>query len=287
VERHHRLAGRVAERRVRHAVAVDAGGLRGLGVGLFDRRAPLLSRWAHTDCSTRDARERHAGLIRCFKNPLAGVQCVRRVSLRTDYPPTRRHRLHQEVVERPDVDRSDLLVWGPVGAATQFAWFDADPEATAALLDAVPAVDERRVVAGDGGTYAFTRQSEFAFDPDLLDVIAAADVAFLPPVSFHGDGTATVDAVGEHQRLAALVEALAAYVDVTVEAVRDFHRGGAPAALTDRQRAALDAADAVGYYEIPREGSVADVAAELGCATSTAGELLRKAEARVVTAVVD
>ena len=212
---------------------------------------------------------------------------MRRVSLRADYPSARRHRLHQEVVERPGVDRSDLLVWGPAGAATQFAWFDADPGATAALLDAVPAVEQRRVVAGDGGTYAFTRQSEFAFDADLLDAVAAADVAFLPPVSFHANGTVTVDAVGERERLAALVEALATHVDVSIEAVRDFHRGGAPAALTDRQRAALDEAVAAGYYEVPREGSVADVAAELDCSTSTAGELLRKAEARVVTALVD
>lgn len=212
---------------------------------------------------------------------------MRRVSLRTDYPAARRHALHQELVERAGVERADLLVWGPVGSATQFQWFDADPETTAALLDAVPEVTHRRLVAGDGGTYAFTRQSGFAFDPDLLDVVASADVAFLPPVSFHGDGTATVDAVGEDDRLAALVDALAAHADVTVESVRDFHRGGAPAALTDRQRAALDAAVAAGYYEVPREGSVADVADALDCSTSTAGELLRKAEARVVTGLVD
>ncbi|SEW15612.1 helix-turn-helix domain-containing protein [Halobacterium jilantaiense] len=212
---------------------------------------------------------------------------MRRVSLRTDYPPARRHALHQEVVERSGVGRVDLLVWGPAGSATQFQWFDADADTTAALLDAVSAVEQRRLVAGDGGTYAFTRQSEFAFDPDLLAVVASADVAFFPPVSFHGDGTATVDAVGEDDRLAALVDALAAHADVTVESVRDFHRGGAPAALTDRQRAALDAAVAAGYYEVPREGSVADVADALDCSTSTAGELLRKAEARVVTALVD
>lgn len=214
---------------------------------------------------------------------------MRRVSFRADPPAARRHGLHDRVVASDAVARVDLLVWGPVGAATQFQWFDADPETTAALLDAVPEVTHRRLVAGsDGdGTYAFTRQSGFAFDPDLLAVVAEADVAFLPPVSFYGDGTVGFDAVGERGRLSALYDAVADYAAVDVEAVRDFHRGGAPAALTDRQRAALDAAVAVGYYEVPREGSVADVAAELECSTSTAGELLRKAEARVVTALVD
>jgi hypothetical protein len=212
---------------------------------------------------------------------------VRRVSFRADYPPARRHRLHDELVARDGVDRSDLLVWGPAGAATQFAWFDAGPEPTAAVLDAVPEVSERRLVAGDGGTYAFTRQTGFGFDEDLLAVVAAADVAFLPPVSFLGDGTATFDAVGEPERLSALHDALSDHADVAIEAVRDFHRDGAPATVTDRQRAALDAAVAAGYYEVPREGSVADVAAELDCSPSTAGELLRKAEARVVTGLVD
>jgi hypothetical protein len=211
---------------------------------------------------------------------------VRRVSFRTSYPPDRRHALHSEVVARDGVSRADLLVWGPVGAATQFQWFDADPAVAGALLDAVPEVDHRRLVAGDGGTYAFTRQSGFGFDPGLLDVVAAADVAFLPPVSFLGDGTAAFDAVGERERLSALHDALAEYADVEIEAVRDFHRGGAPASLTARQREALEAAAAVGYYEVPREGSVADVAARLDCSRSTAGELLRKAEARVVDGVL-
>jgi hypothetical protein len=212
---------------------------------------------------------------------------VRRVSFRADYPPDRRHALHGEVVARDGVSRADLLVWGPVGAATQFQWLDAAPTVAGALLDAVPEVEHRRLVAGDGGTYAFTRQSGFGFDPDLLDVVAGADVAFLPPVSFLGDGSAAFDAVGERDRLSALHDTLADYVDVTIEAVRDFHRDGAPAALTARQREALEVAAAVGYYEVPREGSVADVAARLDCSRSTAGELLRKAEARVVTGLVE
>ena len=43
----------------------------------------------------------------------------------------------------------------------------------------------------------------------------------------------------------------------------------------------------VGYYAVPRTGDVDDVATELDCAHSTAGELLRKAEAALVTGFVD
>jgi predicted DNA binding protein len=79
-----------------------------------------------------------------------------------------------------------------------------------------------------------------------------------------------------------LHDELAELGSVSIERVHPFERRQSPAALTDRQRAALDAAVEVGYYEVPREGSVADVAAALDCAHSTAGELLRKAEAAVV-----
>nr|WP_084177415.1 helix-turn-helix domain-containing protein [Natrinema saccharevitans] len=38
----------------------------------------------------------------------------------------------------------------------------------------------------------------------------------------------------------------------------------------------------VGYYEIPRDGTIADIAAVLDCSQGTAGELVRKAEAAVI-----
>lgn len=72
-----------------------------------------------------------------------------------------------------------------------------------------------------------------------------------------------------------------------IETVREYRPWSSPAVLTDRQQEALTAAVAVGYYEIPREGAVADVADAIDCSHSTAGELLRKAERTVLTAVID
>jgi len=43
----------------------------------------------------------------------------------------------------------------------------------------------------------------------------------------------------------------------------------------------------VGYYDVPRTGDTEAVAAALDCEPSTAGELLRKAEAAVVTDSVE
>lgn len=57
--------------------------------------------------------------------------------------------------------------------------------------------------------------------------------------------------------------------------------------LSRRQREAVAAAWDVGYYEVPREADVDAVAAELDCALSTASELLRRAESRLVADALD
>ncbi|WP_436928775.1 helix-turn-helix domain-containing protein [Halosimplex halobium] len=57
--------------------------------------------------------------------------------------------------------------------------------------------------------------------------------------------------------------------------------------LTDRQREAVAAANRLGYYETPRTATHADVAAELGCSPQTAGEHLRRAEAKLADAALD
>lgn len=52
--------------------------------------------------------------------------------------------------------------------------------------------------------------------------------------------------------------------------------------LTDRQREALDAAIRLGYFEVPRECTLTDVADELGVDKSTASGVLRRGEGRIV-----
>ena len=75
---------------------------------------------------------------------------------------------------------------------------------------------------------------------------------------------------------------------MTVEAIGEYDRRHAPVAgdLTDRQLEAVATAVELGFYEVPREAGVADVAAALDVAESTASALLRKAETRVMRRLV-
>jgi predicted DNA binding protein len=207
---------------------------------------------------------------------------VNRVAFGVTYPPERIHPLHRRLTRVDDASRMELLAWGPTDEVTTLSWFDTSPETARGLLAAVESAATTALVAEDGGTYAFVRQTRFEFDDALLAAVAEARAAFLPPVTFRTDGTATVEAVGERAALSEFYETLDELVDVRVERVRGFRRGGPTPTLTDRRREAVAAASAVGYYDVPRTGTVADVAAELDCAKSTAGELLRRAEAALV-----
>lgn len=53
--------------------------------------------------------------------------------------------------------------------------------------------------------------------------------------------------------------------------------------LTDRQREVIRTAFEMGYYEVPREISTADIAAELGVDPSTVAEHLQRAERNLMT----
>ncbi|MFC6976546.1 helix-turn-helix domain-containing protein [Halomicroarcula sp. GCM10025709] len=211
---------------------------------------------------------------------------MQRVEFAVTYPEDRAHPIHGAVQTTAGVSRAELLIWGPTGRVTSLLWFDCPVDTARRLLGAVEA-RTTELIGEDGGTYAFLEQETYELDAAVLGVVADAHVVFLPPVVFEESGNATVEAVGSREALGACYEALRERVPTTIKRVRPFRRGGESGALTDRQRAAVEAASAVGYYDVPRTGSVADVAAELDCAHSTAGELLRKAEAALVDAAVD
>lgn len=177
----------------------------------------------------------------------------------------------------------ELLMWGPTDAVTSLTWYDAGQSAVRSVLAATDSVESMTLVERDGGTYAFTVQGAFELDPAVMDVIERAQVSFVPPITFEASGDAQFEAVGEQSSLSAFYDALAAEIPVRIVHVQDFHRQRSPSGLTARQLTALQTAVAIGYYDVPRTGNVGDVATELGCAPSTAGELLRKAERAVLT----
>jgi len=212
---------------------------------------------------------------------------MKRVQFSMAYRDSLLHPLHRRLTAGTPITRAELLMWTPTADPTTLLWCDADRAATEALLDHVESLRSSSLVAGRDGTYAFLRQDAYEFPAPVLDAVAESAVIFLPPVVFLDSGVVRFEAVGEATALSALDDVLSELGTLTVERAHEFDRTHAAAGVTERQRAALEAGLSVGYYEVPRDGSVADVAAVLDCSTSTAGELLRKAEAAVIRGYVD
>lgn len=179
---------------------------------------------------------------------------MKRVQFAAAYPERLVHPLHRRVIEPGPVTRAELLTWSPTADATTLFWCDADADATASVVRVVDSLVEKELVEDGDGTYAFLRQDGYEFAPAVLDAIAAAHVVFLPPVVFLDTGDVRFEAVGEAAALGAFHEALTDLGDVAIEQVHEFERTASPSRLTDRQRDALEAAVAAGYYEIPATG---------------------------------
>ena len=207
---------------------------------------------------------------------------MKQVTFTARYPPELAHPMHQALIESERLSRAELLMWGPTETVTTLFWYDGPKAAVRELLAAVESIERSALVTADDGTYGFLAQREYELAASVLDLVAEAQLVFLPPVTFLDSGRVRFQAVGEGAQLSEFYAALGEVIETGIERVRPFRRGESTGRLTDRQEAALEAAVEVGYYEVPRTGDTEAVAAALDCEPSTAGELLRKAEAAVV-----
>lgn len=143
-----------------------------------------------------------------------------------------------------------------------------------------------RVADEHPGTVAFHELDVTDADEAFFAAFAELSLVVVPPLVYDAAGRVRVTVVGRGESLGELVEALREGAGVGVEVLEigsyDRRHGTVTAGLTDRQRAAVATATAMGYYAVPREASLASVAEELDVATGTASELLRRAEATLM-----
>lgn len=197
------------------------------------------------------------------------------------------HPMHEFVCESPFVDREVILEGKATdGAETLLVYVEGDREAYEEALRSRLDVEEYDVTPeSDGAFYVFLRSELRDHQRSLLDALGRETVVVVPPVEFRSDRTMRLTLVGRSEDLQATLDALPEGMDAEVLAVGG-HARAFDDALTDRQREAVAAAWALGYYEVPRESGIEAVADELGCAVSTASDLLRRAESRLVAAAL-
>ncbi len=132
---------------------------------------------------------------------------------------------------------------------------------------------------------------EMALRPEETTLMGTFDVpglVIVPPIVYTGRETVHATVLGEPEAMSALLDRSPEEIDITVERVSEHQRRSETLAgrLTARQFEALAVAHELGYFDVPRTGSLAAVANELDCSESAASTLLRSAQAELVDAAV-
>jgi len=168
-----------------------------------------------------------------------------------------------------------------------------DSTAYADGLGATDHVLEYELVPGRDDTFfAYTEHRLYDSDAGIRAVLKEAGAFLEHPIVYPVDGDEErLTFVGEHEALRTIVESCPEEMDVTVERLDAYEAPDAgsriAASLTERQREAIAVARDLGYYDVPRETDLEEVAARLDCSPGAVSQLLRRAESAVVGEVVD
>ncbi|QLK25714.1 helix-turn-helix domain-containing protein [Natrinema zhouii] len=213
--------------------------------------------------------------------------------LRLTVRPTDReiHPVHTAMTERAFVDRVQMLHWNIVDVDVPAILFYivGDAGRLADALESIPETEAFSITRiDDRRLYCYTQGRTTELERTLYDAFTRDGLVVLPPLTYRDDGGVRFEVVGEADALRTALATVPDGIDVAVERVGEYDtpRETVDAALTSRQRETVRTALAAGYYETPRRATIEDVAAELGCARSTAAEHLQKAESRIIRTVL-
>jgi len=204
-----------------------------------------------------------------------------------EIPDEHLHPMHRFVCESPAIDRETILERDAGGEVTTLLLHVAgDRRRYEQTVDEVPQVEEWTTTAAEEGFYVYVRTRLRTREQRYRQALDRDAVLVVPPVELRSDRTVRQTMVGHSDALSAAIEALPDDVDTEVLRTGTYDRSRG-VRVSDRQREALAAAWEAGYYEVPREGDIEAVAGALDCAASTASDLLRRAERRIVAATLD
>jgi len=208
-------------------------------------------------------------------------------------PPPLRHPMAEFLGSTDEVYAERLLGWTiPDDGDVWFLLFHAEGN-LAAYREAVEGSDvvlEYDITrAGEQSFYGYFVERIRPVEQELLEAFADRELVVVPPVDFSPDGRPTYTVVGPSAAQAEMIEALPEEYVADVERIGEYdHRYTSVAGrLTDRQREAVRVAVDLGYYEVPREATLGEVAGRLDCSEAGASKLLRRAEAAVMGAVLE
>jgi len=196
------------------------------------------------------------------------------------------HPMHAVVCESPAIDREIILERDVGETTTLLLYIEGDREGYERALETLPNVDEWTIDDAEAGFYVYVRTAMREREQLYADALAADSLLVVLPVELRADRTVRLSLVGHSEALSAAMGDLPADVGVEVLWTGTYRREGT-VRLSERQRDALAAAWEIGYFDLPRGNGIDAVADRLDCATSTASDLLRRAQQQLVASALD
>lgn len=171
------------------------------------------------------------------------------------------------------------------GTAVALSRHRGDPDRLGAILDAEEDVIKYNVSEVKAGVQTYVHSYPTDIGAELLGLMRKHEFVLDTPLKFDDDGALRVSVIGDEDTVQRAVEDVPDGVRVELERLADYEpqQRELTALLTDRQQEILDTAVELGYYEVPRRATHADIAEALELSTTTVGEHLRKIEARLLS----
>lgn len=189
------------------------------------------------------------------------------------------------------LERAQIVNWNVSTPPTAFLFrLEGEYRRFERVLDESAMVSDHEILpVTDRKCYCFFEGAVSPAARSLFENFTRGSLMTVPPIECNEDGSNTYTIIGTEADIQTAVDGVPDGVDVTVETVggKRVAADSVVGQLSARQREAVETALALGYYDVPRDGTTEDVADELGCATATAAEHLQKAESTVMASLFD
>ncbi|WP_423747550.1 helix-turn-helix domain-containing protein (plasmid) [Haladaptatus sp. SPP-AMP-3] len=162
-----------------------------------------------------------------------------------------------------------------------------DLEESAKALEEDPEVlSIERSEAADGLVYLHFQAD--ALMTELLSLFRRHEVVVDWPMEYTTRGALRITWIGDDEKIREVIREIPEGVQVTLEGIGEYHSDMRQLAslLTERQRELLKLAIDLGYYDVPRQVGLREIADEIDLSVATVGEHLQKIEARILSQAV-
>lgn len=192
------------------------------------------------------------------------------------------HPVEARLAQEPDIRRKAMhsvkIVDDTIAVLTET---EGDLDRYREVLCELPEV-RRFAVSGNESGYCYAQMEPTAASIALLEGRNEGDFIIEMPMIYTNDGGLRMTIIGEEADLLTVPDQFGD-VDIRLLSTGPYlpDADGVFAALTDRQQEVLKTAIQQGYYENPREATLADLASELAIDRGTVGKHLRTIESKV------